>query len=135
MSVLPPTTIPEKHLLERVEDSLLPLINLVFLLLMFFLVAGKLSDEPLPKLPYTTKISSQKKPEANIIITATGLWKVQGVTVNSEQLLASLPSPKKSTTLKIAAAQTLTMSDLEILFQLLEQGGHTDILLLTTPKL
>ena len=30
--------------MERLEDALLPLINLVFLLLMFFIVAGQLSD-------------------------------------------------------------------------------------------
>ena len=42
--LVPPPFTSGKTLMERVEDALLPLINLVFLLLMFFIVAGQLAD-------------------------------------------------------------------------------------------
>ena len=51
--LVPPPFTSGKTLMERVEDALLPLINLVFLLLMFFIVAGQLTDDPLPELPAT----------------------------------------------------------------------------------
>ncbi|MDX1551890.1 MAG: biopolymer transporter ExbD, partial [Marinobacter sp.] len=51
--LVPPPVTSGKSLMERLEDALLPLINLVFLLLMFFIVAGQLSDTPLPDLPGT----------------------------------------------------------------------------------
>lgn len=49
--LIPSPSTSGKSLMERVEDALLPLINLVFLLLMFFIVAGQLADDPLPDLP------------------------------------------------------------------------------------
>ena len=44
--LVPPPVTSGKSLMERLEDALLPLINLVFLLLMFFIVAGQLVGHP-----------------------------------------------------------------------------------------
>ena len=71
--LFPPPSTSGKTLLERVEDSLLPLINLVFLLLMFFIVAGQIADEPLPELPGASDIS-QQPPHADLLVTANGDW-------------------------------------------------------------
>ena len=59
--LVPPPSTSGKGLLERVEDALLPLINLVFLLLMFFIVAGQLTNEPLPELPGVRRSDSYKR--------------------------------------------------------------------------
>jgi biopolymer transport protein ExbD len=130
---VPPPTTSGKGLLDRVEDALLPLINLVFLLLMFFIVAGQLADDPLPELPGSGEVQEDRSPEADLMVRADGRWQVDGDTLEGELLLARLPVPDEQAPLKIAAAAELTMADLETLFQLLEQGGYQNVLLLTEP--
>ncbi|AXS83956.1 MULTISPECIES: biopolymer transporter ExbD [Marinobacter] len=131
--LVPPPFSSGKSLMERVEDALLPLINLVFLLLMFFIVAGQLADDPLPELPATTQTREQRPPDADLTVDAGGNWRIAGETLDEESLLSTLPAPNELHPLRIAAAQTITMADLETLFRVLEKGGHTDILLLTEP--
>ena len=131
--LVPPPSTSGKGLLDRVEDALLPLINLVFLLLIFFIVAGQLTNEPLPELPGAARQQQERAPEANLMVAADGQWKVQGKVLGEEQLLAALPQPDDNNPLRIAADQSLTMSDLEALLSVLEQGGYTEVLLLTEP--
>ena len=131
--LVPPPSTSGKGLLDRVEDALLPLINLVFLLLIFFIVAGQLTNEPLPELPGAARQQQDRAPEADLMVAADGQWKVQGKVLGEEQLLAALPQPDDNNPLRIAADQSLTMSDLEALLSVLEQGGYTEVLLLTEP--
>lgn len=131
--LVPPPFTSGKSLMERVEDALLPLINLVFLLLIFFIVAGQLTNEPLPELPGAARQQQERAPEADLMVAADGQWKVQGKVLGEEQLLAALPQPDDNNPLRIAADQSLTMSDLEALLSVLEQGGYTEVLLLTEP--
>jgi biopolymer transport protein ExbD len=131
--LVPPPSTSGKGLLDRVEDALLPLINLVFLLLIFFIVAGQLTNEPLPELPGAAQQQQERAPEADLMVAADGQWKVQGKVLGEEQLLDALPQPDDSNPLRIAADQSLTMSDLEALLSVLEQGGYTEVLLLTEP--
>lgn len=132
--LIPPPQTSGKSLLDRVEDALLPLINLVFLLLMFFIVAGQLADTPLPELPAAATASDPASPTADLVLLASGKLQVAGVTVTPDRLLAQLPSPDASPTLRIAAAGTVTMTDLEALLRTLEQGGFRDVILLTEPQ-
>ncbi|WP_417565261.1 ExbD/TolR family protein [Marinobacter sp.] len=132
-NLVPPPFASGKSLMERVEDALLPLINLVFLLLMFFIVAGQISDEPLPKLPATSQAREKHPPQADLMVDAEGNWLIGGETLNKGSLMASLPAPGQEHPLRIAAAENIAMADLEALFGVLEQGGYTDILLLTEP--
>ncbi|KPQ30619.1 MAG: biopolymer transport protein ExbD [Marinobacter excellens HL-55] len=132
--LVPPPSTSGKGLLERVEDALLPLINLVFLLLMFFIVAGQLTNEPLPELPGTTPQKQVRSPDADLMVRADGQWLVDGQALTGGSLLEALPVPDDNQPLKIAADQSLTMTDLETLLQLLEQGGYAQVLLLTEPK-
>ena len=131
--LVPPPSTSGKGLLDRVEDALLPLINLVFLLLIFFIVAGQLTNEPLPELPGAARQQQERAPEADLMVAADGEWNVQGKVLGEEQLLDALPQPDDSNPLRIAADQSLTMSDLEALLSVLEQGGYTEVLLLTEP--
>lgn len=119
--------------MERVEDALLPLINLVFLLLMFFIVAGQIADTPLPDLPVSSANKQNEMPQADMTVTASGNWQVGGNTLAGDALFEKLPKPDKQHPLRIAAADSLTMADLEALFRKLEQEGYQDILLLTEP--
>lgn len=131
--LVPPPFTSGKSLMERVEDALLPLINLVFLLLMFFIVAGQLADDPLPDLPATTPGQQARQPHADLMVTAEGDWQVAGETLSGQALLARLPGPDAGDPLIIAADESITMTDLEALFRHLEQGGYQEVLLLTEP--
>ena len=131
--LVPPPGTSGKGLLDRVEDALLPLINLVFLLLMFFIVAGQLANDPLPELPGTSQLEKQRSPEADLMVKADGSWQVDGKTRQADTLLAALDEPGEDASLRIAADEGLTMADLETLLRLLEQGGYTEVVLLTEP--
>lgn len=131
--LVPPPPTSGKGLLDRVEDALLPLINLVFLLLMFFIVAGQLANEPLPELPGAAQLEQQRSPDADLMVNANGEWLVDGKSHKNEDLLAALPQPDNQSPLKIAADASIVMADLERLLQVLEKGGYTDVLLLTEP--
>lgn len=132
--LVPPPFTSGKSLMERVEDALLPLINLVFLLLMFFIVAGQLADDPLPELPGTPTRSEQQSPRADLLVDEQGNWRVSGETLNAQTLLQQLPEPDAQKPLKIAAAGSIAMADLEFLLRTLERGGYEEILLLTEPE-
>ena len=123
-----------KTLLERVEDSLLPLINLVFLLLMFFIVAGQLTDTPLPELPEMVSSEAGEQPEADLVVKNNGQFLVANETVTMEQLDGTLPTPEElEGPLRIGAAGITTMDDLETLFRTLEDLGYDEVILLTEP--
>ena len=132
--LVPPPGTSGKGLLDRVEDALLPLINLVFLLLMFFIVAGQLANDPLPELPGTAELEKQRSPEADLMVKADGSWQVDGKNHQADTLLAALDEPGEDASLRIAADEGLTMADLETLLRLLEQGGYTEVVLLTEPE-
>lgn len=131
--LVPPPVTSGKSLMERLEDALLPLINLVFLLLMFFIVAGQLSDTPLPDLPGVGDQAGNEQPQADLVVTAAGDWRVDGQTVGSKGLSDALPAPDKESPLKIAAEQDIAMADLEALLRVLEDGGYEEVILLTEP--
>ncbi|MDC0661129.1 ExbD/TolR family protein [Marinobacter sp. SS21] len=133
-SLVPPPPGSGKGLMERVEDSLLPLINLVFLLLMFFIVAGQLSNDPLPQLPAMANQGEQQQPAADLVIQPDGRWQVKGTSVGVAELRSQLPAPSEQQPLRIAAARDLAMSELETLLSHLEAAGYTDIILLTEPS-
>lgn len=132
-NLVPPPATSGKSLLERVEDALLPLINLVFLLLMFFIVAGQQANEPLPDLPGTVASGQEQTPDADLKVTDGGRWLVGASSVDEQTLLASLPEPGAGQPLRVAAAESVTMAELERLFRILERGGYNDVLLLTEP--
>ncbi len=131
--LVPPPVTSGKSLMERLEDALLPLINLVFLLLMFFIVAGRMSDTPLPDLPGTTDQTGNEQPHADLVVTAAGDWQVDGQTVRPESLVDALPAADEESPLRIAAGQEIAMDDLEELLRVLEDHGYREVILLTEP--
>jgi biopolymer transport protein ExbD len=132
-TLTPPIAGSGKTLLARVEDSLLPLINLVFLLLMFFIAVGQMSATPLPKLPNTQVQQSPKQPQADLVVKGSGDWSIDGKTIADAELLSALPTPDQEQPLRIAANQSIAMADMENLFRRLEKGGYKDIVLLVKP--
>ncbi|WP_228702965.1 ExbD/TolR family protein [Marinobacter gelidimuriae] len=123
----------EKTLMSRVEDNLLPLINLVFLLLMFFIAVGQMSSTSLPDLPDSRAQQAPKQPRADLVVKSSGDWFVDGQSITEAQLLDFLPVPNNETPLRIGANRSMTMAAMEKLFQRLESGGYKDIVLLVQP--
>ncbi len=132
--LLPPPPGSGKSLLDRVEDSLLPLINLVFLLLMFFIVAGQMSEARLPNLPPMPGQAADESARADLMVTADGRLQVAGQAIQPADLGRVLPKPEPDEPLRVAADRDVTMARLETLFRQLETLGHTDVLLLTEPQ-
>lgn len=131
---VPPSFVPRKSLLERLEDALLPLINLVFLLLMFFIVAGQLQNHSLPDLPGSATEQNQDGHEADLVVLGSGQWRVNGELANEDNLARLLPPAEDSPTLTIGAAGNTSMADLESLFSLLAEQGFQDVVLMTEPS-
>ena len=123
-----------KSLMERLEDALLPLINLVFLLLMFFIVAGQMQNRTLPALPGTAAEQTSDESEADLVILASGQWQVRGDTVNPDTLASHLPAAASQASLTVAAEASTSMADLEALFSLLADAGYQNVVLLTEPS-
>ncbi|HDZ39054.1 MAG TPA: biopolymer transporter ExbD, partial [Marinobacter sp.] len=96
----PPPSTSGTSLMDRVERALLPLINLVFLLLMFFIVAGQLADDALPDLPATPPGTQQHSPRADLLVDAKGNWRIRGETLDEQALLQQLPKPDAQNPLK-----------------------------------
>jgi biopolymer transport protein ExbD len=124
---------PRKSLLDRVEDALLPLINLVFLLLMFFIVAGQMQNRALPTLPGTAAEAESDRPRADLVVMASGDWQVEGQTVTPANLTRHLPDAKSKPSLTIGADAGTSMKDLESLFSTLADAGYADVVLLAEP--
>nr|WP_067287997.1 biopolymer transporter ExbD [Marinobacterium profundum] len=71
------------------DDNLIPLINVVFLMLIFFMVAGKISrsdaiaiDPPAS----TSETTSRSEEPINILLSATGVIYMDDMELESEQL-------------------------------------------------
>ncbi len=129
-TLMPPRPESAPPLLERLEQALLPLINLVFLLLLFFIVAGQLTDTALPDLPDSPSAAPQP-PRADLQLTGNGQWRVGTRTVTPDTVLEALAPLEPGATLHIAAAASTPMAELERLFKVLEHGGYDSVILLT----
>lgn len=130
-SLIPAAEVAENSVTDRLEDGLLPLINVVFLLLMFFLIAGIIMQDALPPLPASADAASQGDPRLDLVIAADGRLLQEGEPVSASQLKQRLPAYDASNRLRIGAHQDLSMADLEALFWDLSEAGHPEVILLT----
>ncbi|WP_111643120.1 ExbD/TolR family protein [Marinimicrobium alkaliphilum] len=120
-------------LLDRMESSLLPMINIVFLLLVFFMLAGVLMQDQLPDLPRSEVREAERLSGADLIVHSDGALSWAGQAIERDQLNALLPDYNPEERLVVAASGEVTMTQLETLLQRLGQAGHPDIILLSDP--
>ncbi len=112
------------------QESTITLINVVFLMLIFFLIAGTLTP-PLDKdvSLITTSQSDKAEPPDALFVTAEGLMRTRGVEVTAEAYVASarqmqLLLPEDPVTVKIAADRDLPATRLiEIVGELRDAGA------------
>jgi len=120
-------------LLDRMENSLLPMINIVFLLLVFFMLAGVLMQSQLPDLPESQALEAERLSGADLIVRGDGSLEWGGEPIRKEQLAAQLPDYDADDRLVVAASGEVTMTELESLLRHLGQAGHPDVILISDP--
>lgn len=116
------------------EDSILPLINVVFLLLIFFVIAGAITrDAPFDlTLPTTTRTEARTTPADKILsIAADGQMAFAGEPVEASELSETLSAWPQDKPLQIRADSGLKASKLTRLLGRLREAGITSVLLLT----
>ena len=121
-------------LTERLEEGLLPLINVVFLLLMFFLIAGIILRDEIPPLPGSQAETSDQRPNVDLVVEKDGGLRFHGETVTNSQLHRVLPEYDPEDRLRLGVGRDFEMGELEALFDRLADAGHPQVILLTEPE-
>lgn len=116
------------------EASVLPLINIVFLLLIFFMLAGALTQ----RLPFTVDSPTTRHAKNHVELTdrvlsvgASGDLAFGGQRVTREELASKLSDWPPDRPLKVRADGDLTSRQLGALLALLRENGVRGVDLLT----
>lgn len=127
--------IPEPKTFRHSDENMLPMINIVFLLLVFFMVAGAITAADYFDLtPVTSEQgSSTPQPEQIVELSADGQWAFAGKAVSAQQLVTALQArPSNQKPLPIKADAAATSADLLLLMQALKNAGIEQVRLLAT---
>ncbi|HEY7886354.1 MAG TPA: biopolymer transporter ExbD [Cellvibrionaceae bacterium] len=119
---------------SNAEDNVLPLINVVFLLLIFFMVSGSLIPEPPFKLtpPTTQHAGAQDAQPDYLAIAADGSLAWVGEAINTHELAGRLSQRREpNAPLQIRADRRLEAKELTQLLAELRAAGVAKIQLLT----
>lgn len=122
---------------RRTEDNILPLINIVFLLLIFFMLAGSMITQPPFELtPPNTANAADSEIEADILsLSADGRLGWGGEVLSLEELSPRLGDWDPEEALIVKADADLPASDLTELLADLRGLGIAKIRLLTLNNL
>lgn len=125
---------PKSSLSKRSDNSLIPLINIIFLLLIFYMIAGQISysDGAIVEVPVSTSDKQLLPPELQLTMTADGSVSINGVkpgpTTLNEALREAL-SKQAGSTVTIKADKNVRAHQLQSLLDSLKSNGVTDIML------
>lgn len=125
------------------DDRILPLINIVFLLLIFFMVAGKLTtSDPFQVDPVKSNSSTPgSASELLVLVGSDGKLAIDGVAVDRDDFKSALaahfpksPSAKsKHPHVRLKADANAQASDVVALMELMKEAGVSKLDLLTIP--
>jgi len=120
------------------EERILPLINVVFLLLIFFMIAGRLSaSDPFPVTPPSSR--SEAQPELRrltVLIGADGALAVDGVEVEEaalELVVSERLEAERSTRIQLKADGGVSAQRAVAVMERLRTAGVDRLHLLTIP--
>lgn len=118
---------------DRSEENILPLINIVFLLLIFFMLAGALNTRPpFPLTPPETAHASDSQPQADTLaVAADGRLALGSEAVAAEDLAELLADRNKDQPLQVKADTALPARKLTALLSDLRAAGVAQVRLLT----
>ena len=116
------------------DDRILPLINIVFLLLIFFMVAGHLSaTEPVAVTPPQSDTETTPEMDTHLIlIDRRGRLALDGLPLTEAALLEAFGSSPMSS-VRIKADGAVDAIRVIALMERLRGAGLTDLQLLTVP--
>lgn len=122
------------------EDGLLPLINIVFLLLIFFMVVGRLSAvDPFPIDPPASSSHAPAPADQDSLVALgpQGRLALDGIEMTEEDLLSALADRvgrRESVQVHIKADGAADAVMLVALMERLRQTGLTEVTLLAVTK-
>ena len=119
---------------KRSDDDLVPLINVVFLLLIFFLLVGTLM--PTPPVPIRYAEGGDRPlpavPVGALLVTAGGAVHLDGERFSAGQIAARLQAARDGTaSIAVVADRGLTMRDLGPVLDALAAAGFAEVELVT----
>ncbi len=123
------------------DDRILPLINIVFLLLIFFMLAGQLAaSDPFVIEPPKSQSNGQNSPQDMLIlVSADGRFALDGFEMSEEAVVAAatqrLEQVKDGTVmLRLKVDGNKAAKEVVYLMQRLREAGFHRLKLLTIPK-
>lgn len=115
------------------QDRMLPLINIVFLLLIFFMIAGRLSTKaPFDVEPPNSQSEAQlEEQQVTIYVGAEGEIAMNGDVVDRETLLTRLTSAPPDGVIRVMADNRVDTPRVVDVLQLLQRAQIPKVQLLT----
>ena len=120
---------------KKEKDTLIPLINIVFLLLIFFMVAGQMktpisNDVNLPE----TSLEPRSEQAETIELHISGDFSFHGQTLSLEALQHQIAALPAEAIIAIRADHSTTAKTLDPLLELLRNNQRTNVRLITKPQ-
>lgn len=117
------------------DESILPLINVVFLLLIFFMVLGSITQaDPFPIEPPVSDATADAGEGATVYLAADGTLWVNGRTVALDRLGDALRGARPSTLVRIKADGRVDAVRLVAVMEGLKGAGIDTVRLLTAQR-
>lgn len=118
------------------DDNLIPLINIVFLLLIFFMIAGQISDTQNDKVdpPASSSDKPVSRKAMTLALESDNTLTLNGEVISLEALPSLLTQPIGDATapvVSVKADKALKAADLDRLFNVLREQGISTITLYT----
>jgi len=118
------------------DDGIVPLINIVFLLLIFFLIAGTIAPRPEIAVAYPeTRVSPVTRPPADaVFVSAGGYISYRGAAVGPETLTAMIAADLPDLAgehLPVVVDRALPAKELSPVLNALTVAGVTKVRLIT----
>lgn len=113
---------------SSLDDKLIPLINIIFLLLIFFMIAGQISqpENPAISVPYSDSEKPLSATTALLELEEGGALKRNGENMSLEQLTHDLERGSLTSPIKLKADKQVLAAELDkVLAELKRQGIST----------
>ena len=124
-----------EHKHQNMDDRLIPLINIVFLLLIFFMIAGQITYQQNQTIQPPLSHSEEKAelPEWLIEVDAAGSYRINGDDVSEQELKHQLADLADATGVRftVKADRTLKAETLDRTLNILRSFGIAKLTLLS----
>lgn len=127
------TPLLSRHRRPSSDDNLIPMINVVFLLLIFFMVASRIEAPANAQLQPPNAHTDVVLPEAPLVLELDrdGRLSSNASLISLEQLADQLANQGPGLALTLRADKSLTAADLEPVLTVLRKAGLAKVTLVT----